>query len=537
MEYIPTFAANKRDPERIKYADPRLKPILEDTYGITCYQEQYMIIARSLAGFTPGQADELRKGIAKKLRAVLDKVKPMFLDGCKANGVDPKVAASLWEDAEKAGDYSFNKSHAACYGLIAYQTAWLKAHYPSEYMAALISTVMSTKDKVPYFVASAQQMGIKVLPPDVNESFHDFRVLEDGSVRFGLTAVKGVGTAAISAIIEARAERPFDGIYDFCSRVSKEHANKRVVEALVKGGAFDSSGDPRKGMFEAIPSAMSLGAKALADAESGQFDLFGDVAEHGSADDLDEVSNEFPEIPRGEWEFLEKLDFEREATGLYMSGQPIDMWRDAIDARTTHSIGDVLAEGEEINRMIDEEGYVPPKEVRGRNGTREDKRTMVKVGGIVKEYRALVTKKGQPMAFFSLEGTDEQSVRVVVFPAVFEQVREKLQAERAVIILDARLEAKEGSVDLMAERVSTLEEAPELNAVSVRAPSHTFSDPKTLGELQRILKNYPGDTEVTFRVQTAEGEQIMKLGEGWNVSIHPGLRQELRDLLGPQALC
>ncbi|MCB1447279.1 MAG: DNA polymerase III subunit alpha, partial [Rhizobiaceae bacterium] len=355
MEYIPTYAANKRDPERIKYADPRLKPILEDTYGITCYQEQYMIIAKELAGFTPGQADELRKGIAKKLRAVLDKVKPMFLEGCKANNVDPKVAASLWEDAEKAGDYSFNKSHAACYGLIAYQTAWLKAHYPSEYMAALISTVMHTKDKVPFFVAASQRMGIEVLPPDVNESVHDFRVLADGSVRFGLSAVKGVGHAAIDAIIEARAERPFDGIYDFCSRVSKEHANKRVVEALVKAGAFDSSGDPRRGMFDAIPSAMQLGAKALADAESGQFDLFGEMLANG-ADDDQPSGSEYPEIPRGEWEFLEKLDYEKEATGLYMSGQPIDLWRDAIDARTIQSIGDVLEEGAEINRMIEEEG-------------------------------------------------------------------------------------------------------------------------------------------------------------------------------------
>lgn len=538
MEYIPTFAANKKDPSRIKYADERLKPILEDTYGITCYQEQYMIIARSLAGFTPGQADELRKGIAKKLRAVLDKVKPNFLDGCKANGVNPKVAASLWEDAEKAGDYSFNKSHAACYGLIAYQTAWLKAHYPSEYMAALISTVMHTKDKVPYFVAASQRMGIKVLPPDVNESFHDFRVLPDGSVRFGLSAVKGVGHAAIDAIVAARADRPFDGVYDFCSRVSKEHANKRVVEALVKGGAFDSSGDPRRGMFEAIPSAMQLGAKALADLESGQFDLFGELMANGSADDADQPSGaEYPPIARGEWEFLEKLDYEKEATGLYMSGQPIDLWRDAIDARTIQSIGDVLAEGAEMNRMIEEEGWVPPKEVRGRDGKREDKRTLVKVGGIVRDYRALVTKKGDPMAFFTLEGTDEESVRVVVFPTVFEQVREKLQGSRAVIILDARLEAKEGSVDLMCERVSTLEEAPELNAVQVRASSNTFADPRTMSELQRILKNYPGETEVTFRVQTPEGERVMKLGDGWKVAIHPGLRAELRELLGPQALC
>lgn len=538
MEYIPTFAANKRNPESIKYADPRLEPILEDTYGITCYQEQYMLIAKSLANFTPGESDELRKGIAKKLRHVLDAIKPRFIAGCENNGVAKAVAAGLWEDAEKAGDYSFNKSHAACYGLIAYQTAWLKAHYPSEYMAALISTVMSTKDKVPFFVAASQKMGINVLPPDVNESVHDFRVMPDGAIRFGLSAVKGVGHAAIDEIIKARAEKPFESIYDFCGRVSKEHANKRVVEALVKAGAFDCTGDTRMGMFDSITSAMGIGAKAQADAASGQFDLFGDLM--ANSDDADEASmpgTEYPEIPKVEWPFLERLDFEREATGLYMSGHPIDEWRDAIDSRTTHSIGDVMAHGEEINRKIQEEGFVPPKEKRGKDGERTDERELVKVGGIVQEYRALVTKKGQPMAFFVLEGTDGQTIRVVVFPAVFESVREKLQGDRRVIILDARLEAKDGSVDLMAERISTLEEAPELHAVTVRANSETFRDEFVMSELQRIFRNYPGTAEVTFKVQTGTGEQLMRLGEGWRVKIEPGLRAELRELLGPSALC
>ncbi|MBC7462209.1 MAG: hypothetical protein H7287_12680, partial [Thermoleophilia bacterium] len=399
-------------------------------------------------------------------------------------------------------------------------------------------TVMSTKDKVPYFVASAQKMGINVLPPDVNLSVHDFRVMPDGAVRFGLSAVKGVGHAAIDEIIKARAERPFDSIYDFCSRVSKEHANKRVVEALVKAGAFDCTGDPRMGQFEAIPSAMSLGAKAHADAASGQFDLFGDVMANGP-DDADEPSVagvEFPPIPRGEWQFLEKLDFEREATGLYMSGHPIDQWRDAIEARIVDSIGDVNSLGEEMNRKIQEEGWVAPKEERGQGGARNDQRHKVKVGGIVTDYRALVTKKGQPMAFFVLEGTDGQTIRVVVFPAVFEQVREKLQGDRRVIILDARLEAKDGSVDLMAETVSTLAEAPELHAVTVRATSEIFQNASTMNQLQRILRNYPGTADVTFRVQTPEGEQVMQLGEEWRVKIEPGLRAELRELLGTEAL-
>lgn len=535
MEYIPTYAANKRNPESIVYADERLKPILADTYGITCYQEQYMIIAKELAGFTPGQADELRKGIAKKLRHVLDRIKPMFLDGCAANGVDKQVAAGLWEDAEKAGDYSFNKSHAACYGLIAYQTAWLKCHYLSEYMAALISTVMHTKDKVPYFVNACRKLGLAVLPPDVNQSFHDFRVLDDGSLRFGLSAVKGVGSHAIDAIIEGRAEQPFSSIWQFCEKVPKEHANKRVLEALVKAGAFDCTGDTRRGMLEALPQVMSLGAKAQADAESGQFDLFGDFA----GDDADEASApavEYPPIARSEFDFLQRLDLEREATGLYMSGHPIDQWREAIDSRTRDQIGDVIARGDEMNRRAQEEGWVPPKEERGPRGERTDRRPLVRIGGIVKDYRALVTKKGQPMAFFQLEGTDEQTIRIVVFPSTFEACREKLQGERRVVIVDARLEAKDGSVDLMAERVLTLDEAPQLTAVTVHARDEQLADRATIAELQRILRNYPGDATVDFQVHTASGSRTMRLGGDWRVAIEPGLKAELRDLLGAEAV-
>ena len=205
MDQIPTYARGKRDPETIDYHDERLRPILEDTKGVVLYQEQAMLISKELAGFSGARADDLRKAIGKKNREKMAKLKPEFVAGCRTSGTSQAVIDFLWATNEKSADYSFNKSHAACYALISYRTAWLKANYPAEYMAALISSVMDTKDKVPFFVAQAEQMGIEILPPDVNLSDHEF-VVVDGNIRFGLDAVKGVGYAAVEAIKRAREE-------------------------------------------------------------------------------------------------------------------------------------------------------------------------------------------------------------------------------------------------------------------------------------------------------------------------------------------
>src|SRR4051812_1351235 len=236
MDQIPAYARGKRNPESIQFIDDRLRPITESTKGVILYQEQAMQIAKSLAGFSGPKADDLRKAIGKKNREAMAKLQPLFVDGCRANGVAPDVIESLWATNEKSADYSFNKSHAACYALISYRTAWLKANYPAEYMAALISSVMDTKDKVPFFVNQAEAMGIEILPPDVNLSDHEFMVVE-GNIRFGLDAVKGVGYAAVEAIKQAREESDFTSLWDFCERVDGRAVNKRSIEALIKCGA------------------------------------------------------------------------------------------------------------------------------------------------------------------------------------------------------------------------------------------------------------------------------------------------------------
>src|ERR1700744_4558614 len=281
MAYIPAYAKGKKDPSTVRYPDPRLRRITEETHGCVIYQEQLMDISRSMAGFSGTEADDLRKAIGKKKRDLMATMKDKFMEGLAKSNTAPKVAADLWKLNEAAPDSSFNKSHAACYGLISYRTAYLKANYPAEYMAAVISSVMNTKDKVPFFVNRCAEMGIEVLPPDVNASDHSFVVAEN-AIRFGLDAVKNVGHAAVEAILRTRDEGPITSIYDFCERVDSRAVNKRAIECLIKCGALDSTGGTRKGMLEALPAAQSSGQKAQEDAQLGQGSIFDFGEEAGS---------------------------------------------------------------------------------------------------------------------------------------------------------------------------------------------------------------------------------------------------------------
>src|SRR4051812_5191975 len=271
MANIPSYGRRKAGQEQITYVDKRLEPILSETFGICVYQEQYMRIARELAGFSITEADDLRKAIGKKIRALMDSLKDKFMEGAAEHNVTPQAAKQLWEDVEKAADYSFPKAHAACYALIAYQTAWLRQNHPCEYMAALISSVMSTKDRVPFYVNACNELGIEVLPPDVNESHVDFSVV-DGKIRFGLNAVKGVGEGACRSVIAAReTDGPFESIWDFAERVDPSVSNKRVLEALVKCGALPGS---RKAALEVLEDAVRLGQQYQADRLAGQGSVF-----------------------------------------------------------------------------------------------------------------------------------------------------------------------------------------------------------------------------------------------------------------------
>ncbi|MEQ9093815.1 MAG: DNA polymerase III subunit alpha, partial [Miltoncostaeaceae bacterium] len=318
MAFIPTYAKNKRNPKLVTFPDPRLEPITGPTYGVAVYQEQLMAISRALAGFSPARADDLRKAVGKKDKVLMASLKDEFLQGCGESGTDAKVAADLWGLCEAAGDYSFNKSHAACYALLAYRTAYLKANHPAEYMASLLSSVMDTKDRVPFYVAACREMGLSVLPPDVNVSLSDFSVTGPQTIRFGLTAVKGVGESAVASIIAARdTDGPFASIWDFCRRVDQAQVNKRALESLIRSGALDSTGATRFGMLDCLAAAMGQAARRRNDQASGQESLFGMLEATTAPAELDS-----PVDPR-EMPKDELLAAEKEALGLYVSSHPL----------------------------------------------------------------------------------------------------------------------------------------------------------------------------------------------------------------------
>ncbi|MGN6557966.1 MAG: DNA polymerase III subunit alpha, partial [Solirubrobacterales bacterium] len=519
MDYIPAYAKGKRNPAEVTYPDPRLRPITEPTYGCVLYQEQLMEIAKQMAGFSPSEADDLRKAIGKKKRDLMATMKTHFLEGMKKSGTADKVGADLWGLMEKAADYSFNKSHAACYALIAYRTAYLKANYPAEYMAAVISSVMNTKDKVPFFVNRCAEMGIDVLPPDVNSSDHSFVVAEN-AIRFGLDAVKNVGHSAVEAILRAREDKPVESIWDFCERVDSRAVNKRAIECLIKCGALDSTGDTRKGMLEALPAAQSAGQKAQEDAQLGQGSIFdfGDDSEGGG---MQSQVQHRPPISAAEFDRAEMLAMEKETLGTYLSSHPLTEVGPALRARVDCSLAQL--------------------------GGKPDG-AWVTVGGIVVECKKIRTKSGNQMMFATLDDVEGQ-VEMLVFKADQSESAEVIQPDAIVLVrgrLDhkdrgetklvvqeaQRFEPDEAEITSAAKKVTALPSGP----LQVSIELAKLRDPKVMDELKSLFEDHKGEAGVHFLIQTSDGPRKLKTGEDFRVQVSPHLRYELNQLLGPDAL-
>jgi DNA polymerase-3 subunit alpha len=500
MGYIPVYAKRKAGQEQVSFPDERLKPITALTHGICIYQEQYMEIAKHLAGFTPAEADDLRKAIGKKIHSLMASLKDKFLEGCAKSNVTPAVANQLWKDMEQAQDYSFNKSHAACYALIAYRTAYLKANWPAEYMAALISSVMSTKDRVPFYVAACDEMGIEVEPPDVNVSAEDFRVVE-GKIRFGLNAVKNVGESAVRSILAAREEGgPFTSVWEFCERVDPQVVNKRALESLVKCGAFDSTGATRKGMFDVLEDSLSWGGRQQADRLAGQGSIF----------DLGEQAEERPRhhrpIGTDEWEKSERLAYEKEALGLYVSEHPLSGIRDALRRKTDAQIV-------ELERRRDGD--------------------VVTVGGIVGALRQTTTKKGEPMVFMRLDDVSG-SVEAIVFNSVYGAARDLLEADR-ILVVKGRIDHKEGETKIIAMEVAPFESMPERSEVRLKLDARK-APAGTIRELAGLLREYPGEAAVLAAIETSTGPLTLAFGPDFRVRPEPDFFAEVKSLLGEAAI-
>jgi DNA polymerase-3 subunit alpha len=543
MDQIPVYAKGKRNPQAITYPDERLRAILEPSKGVILYQEQAMQISKEIAGFSGAKADDLRKAIGKKNRQAMAALKPEFVEGCRASGTSNEVIEFLWQTNEKSADYSFNKSHAACYGLIAYRTAWLKANYTAEYMAALISSVMSTKDKVPFFVARCEEMGIEILPPDVNLPDHEFTVEASakdaqengnalGNIRFGLDAVKGVGYQAVEAIKRARAEGgEFQSIWDFCERVDGRAVNKKAIEALIKCGALGSTGATRKGMLEVLEAAQGAGQKAQQDALIGQGSIFdlapsadspgGDPARPIAGSSFGLFKPSHPPISSVEFDQPQLLAVEKEAIGLFISAHPLKPVRDALRARVDCSLV-ALAE-------------------------RRDK-DWVTVGGIITESKRIRTRNGDHMMFATLDDL-EGSVEILVFGKALAEHEAALAVDQ-VVLVRGRVDHKEAgktcvvvqSVDRFApdeqeiERARSAAKASSAAKAAATQPVHLQIDAARLPasaieDVKDIIETHRGPAEVVLEMVTSAGTRVLRLGEAYRVQHTPIVRAELEQAL------
>lgn len=487
MDYIPTFKKGKHDPESVNYMDDRLKPILEPTYGVAAYQEQLMEISKSIGGFTPGEADTLRKAIGKKNLAMLTPLKDKFVSGCDANGVGIEVAEELWGWMEKAGGYSFNKSHSACYSFLAFQTGYLKAHYPTAYMAALLSSVMNTKDRVPQYVAEARAMKIEVLPPDVNESGHRFTAV-DGKILFGMSAVKGVGDGCIDAIIAAREDGAFTDIFDFCDRVPPKTVSKRVLESLIKCGAFDSMKVGRQALLSVHVRASERAAAGQKGADEDQFAMF----------DVTELAPPKPDIPEMEDDKRETLEWEKETLGLFVSDHPLRPVMHKLKKHVDTSVSEL-------------------------DGRRDG--DFVWVGGLATSVRVNTTRKGDMMAMMQLDDM-RGLAEVMVFPRVYAKFSGAVR-EDAVVKVKGRVERKEGLPRIMAMEIEELDLKPGADPLYLKASAFTGLEREEAGRAFRMIQNFPGDAPLYLVTDDGAVEQ-----ELFKVEDAGDLHAELKQMLG-----
>lgn len=474
--------------------EPMIKPLLKDTYGLILYQEQIMLISREVGGFTPGEADTLRKAMGKKKLDVMQKMKAKFVDGAEQRQVPREVSENLFQVMEEFAKYGFNKSHSAAYAYVAYQTAYLKANYPVEYMAALISSVMSTQDKVPVYVAEARRMKINILPPDVNDSLNMFTV-KDNNIRFGLGAIKNLGSNAIENILEMRQQGgPFTSLFDLCSRVDLRVVNKRAIESLIKAGAFASLHPNRHQLLHNLDTMVSAATQDQKQRNLGQMNLF-DTLE---ADELDFQREPTMEAVE-EFGLEELLNYEKEAIGIYASGHPLDEDQTLVEAFSRHSALEVLEleEGRETS-----------------------------LAGLIIERRQVETKKGDPMMILKLEDLSGQ-IEVVVFPKTYANCHELLNREDRVLIrgkIGSKRDEND-STSIVLDQVMALRQMASLNL--------TFSqfDKRQLTSLRYVLQEYQGETPVFLRAHN-HPDCMVAVGVDFWVKPEDSLLERLRKHLG-----
>ena len=538
MQFIDSFIKRKHGKEKITYLHPKMENALSNTYGVLVYQEQFMQISKDLAGFTGGQADTLRKAVGKKIMAMMKKIKPEFVEGAiKHSDADRKTMELFWDQLEEFANYCFNKSHAACYALISYWTAYLKAHYPDAFMAALMTSDQGDIDRLAIEIAEAQHMGLKVLSPDVNLSFVEFSVVPGkNEIRFGLAAVKGVGVGAVEAILEARESGPFTSPEDFARRLLASKINRRVWESLIKSGAFDSMGDRSDLLFN-LDVILSFASKLQKEALSGQTDLFS-----GLSEDVVSVvasSLELKSAPTKHTE-KERLTWERELLGLYLSAHPLDPYSAYLEEQTIPL----------TNIKPDTDGKT------------------ITVGGIISSIRAITTKSGSKMAFVRIEDkTDE--IEIVIFPNMYKEIGNQLiqdvvvrvrgkvnarsqvgalQDEAKVVVNDIVIVSQEEldnykstgkklKSPTLNKKVSDKKDVKEIVDEKSNLPQTMYihvkdtNDHDSLREMKRQLSDFPGESQIILVLGEDKASAIRL---PFTASISDSLVSKLQSIYGAE---
>lgn len=511
MEYIPSFIRRKHGDEPITYDLPAMEEVLMETYGITVYQEQVMLLSQKLADFTKGEADVLRKAMGKKQKAVLDKMKPQFIEKASAKGHDVLKLEKIWKDWEAFASYAFNKSHSTCYAWIAYQTAYLKAHYPAEYMAAVLSNNMSDIKQVTFFMEECKRMGLEVLGPDVNESFYKFTVNDQGAIRFGMGAIKGVGGHAVATIVEHRKDGKYKSVFDLAKRIDLHSANKKAFENLVLAGAFDSFGTHRaQYMYDDgngvmfFEKVLRYAAKFQETKNSSQVSLFGDASE---------VQIPEPEVPPcEEWGTMKKLKQEKEVVGIYISGHPLDEFKTEIDNFCNVRVSDFY----EVEKFVNRE---------------------VCFGGVVSEVQHRESKAGKGWAIFTVEDYTD-SFDFKIFGEEYLKWRHLLVPDSFIY---ARVFVKEGWVNrdtgkkgdprMQYNHFQMLHDVmgDQAKKLTLRIPIDELHE-KRIAIIKTMLKSHKGDAQLHFTMYDMEEKiKLNMMSRKHKVAISKELLDKLKE--------
>jgi len=515
MASAPVYADRKTGRAPVTPIHPELADALEDilgeSYGLLVYQEDVMFAAQKLAGYSPGKADLLRRAMGKKKKEILDKEYEPFAAGMKANGYSDDAIRTIWDVMVPFSGYAFNKAHAAGYALVAYWTAYLKANYPAEYMAGLLTSVAGDKDKSALYLSECRRMGIKVLPPDVNASNAIFTPVGD-DIRFGMAAVRNVGTAVVESIVAARMSKgAFTSFSDFLRKVPVNVCNKRVIESLIKAGAFDSFDHPRRGLMLIHEQAVDAIIDVKRNEAIGQDSLFGD-------DSHDDLSFDVP-VPDGEWEKATLLAFEREMLGLYVSDHPLLGVEHVLAASTDCSIAQLVGSAEDE----------PDRTSRSDRDAQ-----VVTVGGILSGVQRKVTRQGSTWAAATLEDT-EGAIEVLFFPATFTQFMSQI-IDDAIVVVKGRLDRREEVPKLVAMEVSTPDLTAGQTGPFVVSMLEGRCVPPVVERLKEVLRTHPGSTEVHLRLVTGSRVKVLRLDDKLRIKSSPSLLADLKQLLGPSCV-